>query len=274
MVRYILPLLLVAALAGCAIERRANTEYTNTGQELGARGFREIEAHDAKVSFTGDDPVKRREAETLKDRYIERITFKNNGTLRYSKLFSYGFISRDSPSDMILSALDGTFYKDKGINFDRAKIKNTGQFTYLLQSSATDNCFVAYAYFGTGFDARQDSPGNQSIYASMCYGKSHKSASALETEMVDILSRARYDDGAGNRARYAPATVTVPASPVAAPVPAPIMPGLAPTPAVSAAPSDNKEPSVRLKQLEDAYRQNLMTATEYQAKRKAILDAM
>jgi hypothetical protein len=44
--------------------------------------------------------------------------------------------------------------------------------------------------------------------------------------------------------------------------------------AVSAPPASPKEPSARLKQLEDAYRQNLLTPAEYQAKRKAILDSM
>jgi hypothetical protein len=181
------------ALASCTVERRANYEYTVGGQELGARGFREIDARDSKVSFTGNDPVKRRESETLKDRYVERITFKNNGILRYEKLFTLGFSSRDTPSDMIQAKLDSTFYKDKGINFDRSKIKTTSQFTYLLQSSATDNCFVAFAYFGSAYNARQNSPGNQNIYANMCYSAYSKGAWVLEAEMVDILSRARYE---------------------------------------------------------------------------------
>jgi hypothetical protein len=212
---YVVLVILSALLAACEVERRANVEYTNTGQELGARGFREIDVSDSKISFAGDDPVKRREAEILKDRYVERITFKNNGVLRYSKLFSGGFISRDTPTDMIRSSLDMTFYKDKGINFDGSKIRKTSQFTYLLQSSPTYNCFVAFAYFGTGTNARQDSPGNQSIAVSMCYGVASKSAAALEAEMVDILSRVRYDDGIGNRARGAPS------GPVAASVSAP-----------------------------------------------------
>jgi hypothetical protein len=281
MVRYILPLLLAALLAGCAIEHRANTEYTVSGQELGARGFRDIDAYDGKISFAGEDPVKRREAETLRDRYVERITLKNNGTLRYEKLFVLGFTSRDTPTDMIQSVLDGMFYKDRGIAFDRSKIKQTGQFTYFVQSSATDNCFVAYATFGSpGSNARQNSLGNESTYASMCYKLTSKNAAGLEREMVDLLSRARYDDGSGNRARYTPAAKVIPASavpqasaspPQAAPVPAS---ATAPTMAVSGPADFAKEPSVRLKQLEDAYRQNLMSEKEYQAKRKAILDAM
>jgi hypothetical protein len=98
--------------------------------------------------------------------------------------------------------------------------------------------------------------------------------------MIDLLSRARYDDGSGNRARYTPAAKIIPASalpqapassPQAAPVPASVT---APTKALSGPADVVKEPSVRLKQLEDAYRQNLMTEQEYQAKRKAILEAM
>src|SRR6266446_333177 len=83
---FIAPFMLLVVLTACELERRANVEYTNTGQELGARGFREITAYDSKISFTGEDPVKRRESEVLKDRYVERITFKNNSILRYSRV--------------------------------------------------------------------------------------------------------------------------------------------------------------------------------------------
>jgi hypothetical protein len=262
MIKYILPVLLTTVLAACQVERRTNFEYTNTGQELGARGFREIDPSESRVAFAGSDPVKRREAESLSDRYIEQVTFKNNGSLRYSKLFSHGFSSRDTPTDMIQSVLGGVFYKDKGINFDRAKIKNTPRLTYLLQSSQTDNCFVAFAYFGSGFDARQDSPGNQSIYVSMCYKNSSTTAATLEAEMVDILSRARYDEGGGGRSFGGPSGLGPPN--VSAPgisAPPPIANGVL-------------DPGSRLKQIDDAFRQNLMSPAEYQTKRKAIIDAM
>jgi hypothetical protein len=61
--------------------------------------------------------------------------------------------------------------------------------------------------------------------------------------------------------------------PANAPAPAPA-PSATPITAVSGPPVSAKEPSARLKQLEDAYRQNLLTPAEYQAKRKAILDSM
>jgi hypothetical protein len=45
-------------------------------------------------------------------------------------------------------------------------------------------------------------------------------------------------------------------------------------PATTSKPSSGMDASARLKQLEDAYRHNLVTPSEYQEKRKAILDAM
>jgi hypothetical protein len=45
------------------------------------------------------------------------------------------------------------------------------------------------------------------------YRAGAKSAAAIEREMVDILSRARYDDGAGNSARHAPPGIHAGAAP-------------------------------------------------------------
>jgi hypothetical protein len=202
---------------------------------------------------------------------------------------------------------------------------------YLVQSSPTHTCFIAYFVFGTATgESRQEARGDQEVSSSICYLAASKTATDLEREMVDILSRARYDDGAGNRMHYEPAAVgtSAGAPPAQAPsqTPArsvmycydprlnvvstpspplgcvvgdqqisqevfdswrqthnPIPPnapaatpssGAIPVNAVSGPPASAKEPSARLKQLEDAYRQNLLTPAEYQAKRKAILDSM
>jgi hypothetical protein len=322
---------LVLALCGCTLERDPNKQYTVMGQEIGTRTFREIAAYDSKVSFVGADPVKRREAQNLRDRYRERITLNNNGVVEYSKLFRGGFSAKFTDADMIEAMVAQAAYKDRGIIFDRSKVRGAGPLVYLVQSSLTHTCFVAYFVIGTATDeSRQDARGNQEVSSSICYPAASKTSVYLEREMVDILSRARYDDGAGNRMHYAPAAigasagsppaqmpdqpptrsetycydpklnvVSTPSPPLGCVVgdqqiteevfdswrrihnpippnaPAPTLAsGATPVNAVSGPPASAKEPSARLKQLEDAYRQNLLTPAEYQAKRKAILDSM
>jgi hypothetical protein len=211
----------LALLAGCAIERNPLNTYTYTGQNLGATAFKEIPTADSKVSFTGDDPTKRREAQNLTDRYSERITFKNNATLRYDKItINAGFTGAWSDADDIKADVEnGIFYKDRAIVFDAAKIKSGGYYTYLLQSSPTHNCFIFHGTFGDTQKGRVGSPGDQSISGGMCYTAASKSLDALEREMTALLARARYDDGTGNRAlppvQTAAATTTAAATPAA-----------------------------------------------------------
>jgi hypothetical protein len=322
---------LMLALCSCTLERDPNKQYTVMGQELGTRTFHEISAYDSKVSFIGADPVKRREIQNLIDRYREKITLSNNGVVEYSKLFRGGFSAKFTDAEMIEAIVAQPGYRDRGIIFDRSKVRGAGPLVYLVQSSSTHTCFIAYFVFGTATgESRQDTRGDQEVSSSICYPAAAKTAIDLEQEMVDILSRARYDDGAANRALHAPAAIGASAAPRSAQAPRPTtarsetfcydpklnvvsmpspplscvvgdqqiteevfngwrqthnpIPPNAPaatlsssaTPinAVSAPPASAKEPSARLKQLEDAYRQNLLTPAEYQAKRKAILDSM
>lgn len=211
----------LVAVALVACERKPNTEYTVTGIELGPIDFHEIQARDSKVSFVGDDPAKRREAETLKDRYKERITLKNNATIDYSRMYFIGFTGRDSDAEMVKTAVSRDFYKEMGIVFDLEKTKKSGQLTYLLQSSESYRCFVGHSFFGVADSGRPGNQGNQEISVSKCYSAGAKTLGALEQEMLDILARAQFDDGAGNKARYAESIPQKPEAAAAADLPPP-----------------------------------------------------
>jgi len=210
----LLSLILVAA---CQVDRNPLNTYTVTGQDLGVTAYREIALADSKVSFTGDDPVKRREAQNLKDRYSERITFKNNAVMIYRKLFgNSGFTGAWSDADTLQADIENsTFYKDRAIVFDRAKVRKGGYYTYLAQSSPTNNCFAFRGTFGDPSAGRQGSRGNQEVSGSICFTAQAKSLDQVEREMNEILARAQFDDGAGNRAR--PGGAPVAATTVSAP---------------------------------------------------------
>jgi len=192
-------------LSACQLERQHDHVYTIMGQDIGIVAYREISAHDSKVSFDGDDPAKRREAMALYDRYRERIVLKNNATLFYGKIYHGGL--RDGADEMLELAFDTPSLKDGGIRFDRAKIRRKAYFSYIVQSSANFRCFIAQGVFGTpGGESRPNSPGDQEMSASLCTPAAARSEATLEAEMVGLLTRARFDDGTGNRARYAAAT--------------------------------------------------------------------
>src|SRR5262245_49876490 len=114
--RACIPALLLLA-GGCQVERNPLNVYTNTGQNLGVRAYQEITPHDSKVSFVGDDPTKRREAQSLPDRYSERITLKNNMMMHYSKTFGgLGFTGAWTDIDDLQADIQNSvFYKDHGI---------------------------------------------------------------------------------------------------------------------------------------------------------------
>src|SRR5215469_44819 len=162
-------------LAGCEVERNPLNTYTLTGQNLGVTAYREIGIYEGEVSFAGENPVKRREAQSLSDRYSERITFKNNAIMRYSKVFNGAFSAAWTDADNIKADVDNsTFYKDRAIVFDSSKVKTAGYYTYLLQSSATDNCFVFRGNFGDGTVGRAGSRGNEEATGSLCFKAADK----------------------------------------------------------------------------------------------------
>jgi len=202
----IMPVLLCACLSACQPERLHDHVYTVDGRDIGVANYRQIATHDSKVSFTGDDPAKRREALALYDRYRERITFKNNGTLFYGKVYRGGFVSR---GDILEASFETPLFKEGGMVFDRAKVRRMGYLSYIVQSSANFRCFVAYGTFGIGAEARPESSGDQEVSASVCYPAAAKSEDALQQEMTTLLSRALFDGGQDNQVRYPTPTTSI-----------------------------------------------------------------
>jgi hypothetical protein len=188
--------LLLPLLAPAACESRSNTvyAYTETGQNLGPEAFVAIAPADSKVGFTGADPILGIEAQTLDDRYSERITFKNHAFMRYDKLFVGGFEGGWTDADSLATEVEQSpFYRELGIVFDPAKLKSGGYYTYLAQSSRTHNCFIFRGTFGDTSNGRDGNRGDQEIIGDVCYRTAAKSLDALEREMTNILARASYD---------------------------------------------------------------------------------
>jgi hypothetical protein len=188
--------------SGCDLKREPGYTYTATGDNLGVINWREVPLADSKVSFTGRDPTKKREVQTMRDRYMERIIFQNNGVMIYSRLYAGGFVPAYGPAVLIEQTIGADFYKDKGIVFDKSKVRSTPHFSYIVQSSPSHVCFVFNGYFGEARgEARQGSAGSEQVFGNICYLAAGKSPEALESEMLALLARARFDDGQINRTR-------------------------------------------------------------------------
>jgi hypothetical protein len=258
----------VLILSGCALPRAPGREYTVGGQDLGSSSGRKITVAESQVSFSGEnDPVRSREANSLRDRYVENLVLSNGAILGYEKLYNSGFTSRDTPADLVKYEVDKPRYRDRGIVFDRTGVKRAGQFFYFVQESTTSTCFVFRAFFGDTSKGRPDNIGDQGSYGNVCYSSSERSAAALEAEMLALLGRVRFDEGAINRARnigtVIPATATMAPSPLSASPVSPAPPSAATTTMAG-----------RLRELRGLFDQGLISQSEFDQKRQSILNSL
>jgi len=174
--------------------------------------FHDADVRSGEVSFWNDDPVKKREVANYPGRYVERLTLKDGGVFIYEAL-SGGDMAGPSDGDQIKVDLDAAGFRERGITFDAAKLANTGPFTYLAQSSSTDNCLV----FRTRF-RHPSSQVNQRAYGNLCASKATADLVAVKAEMLYVLNRVRFANGASDRLLTAAAAPTAAAiAPAAAP---------------------------------------------------------
>jgi hypothetical protein len=201
--------------------------------------FHDIDIHSGEVSFWNDDPVKRREVANYPGRYVERLTLKSGGVFIYEAL-SGGDVDGPSDGDQVRGDLDAAGFRERGITFDASKLAHTGPFTYLAQSSSTDNCFV----FRTRF-RHPASQVNQRAYGNLCAAKPIADINAVRTEMLFVLNRVRFQGSAGDSLMTA---MAAPAAAAVAPAAAPAAAAPAAAAAVAAATAEHGPVAMSLDQ--------------------------
>ena len=238
---------------------------TYGGIDLGAPALKDITEAESAVRFTDPADVKSRRAATLSDRTLEQLILRNDAILSYTK----GFLRRQdfgprAPGKAFaeLPYLTNTqFFISRRIRYDERDAKQAGWLAYLAQSSATDTCFVFNAYLGDSL--RFD----QQVHGNVCFPAASRSAAQLEREMLTLLSHARFAQSM-NASSFT-VSLEIPETALAAPAPA-----APPTPSATAGPRPPSPAAAeRLQALKSLLDQKLITPSEYEAKRKAILDA-
>ena len=267
-----------------------NHVRTLSGLDLGAANYKDITEAESAVRFTDPADVKSRRAATLNDRTLELLVLRNNAVLVYSRVYlrrqDFGPRVPGKALADLPYQLNTDFLRSRGIHYDEHDAKQAGLLAYLVQSSATDTCFVFNAYVGDAVRFDQQIRGN------VCYPVASRSPAQLEKAMLVLLSRARFASAMDHDSftvsfEFSEAVILQP--PAAQPgtlqaAPAPSTP--APAPSATPTPDPNpprsdtapRSPSpaaaARLQTLKDLLDQKLITPSEYEAKRKAIVDAL
>ncbi len=258
-----------------------NHMRTYGGVDLGEIDYRDITEAESAVHFTEPGDVKNRRAAKLSDRTLERLTLRNNAGMSYTKVFlrgqNFGPRVPGKAFAELPYRITGDFLKSRGIKYDEHDAKQAGLLAYLIQSSATDTCFVFNAYLGDRivFD--------QQLFGNVCYPVAKRSTAQLEQEMLALLSHARFAETMDSSsftvsleipqaALAAPAPVQQPVAPASASA----MPANAPAkPSTNTStPTAGSNTAQRLQELKDLLDRKLISPSEYEAKRKAILDAL
>jgi hypothetical protein len=193
-------------LAACQGERDPKSAYTVSGKYVGPSAFREISLAESHVVYLGTpDAIKKREAQRLNDRYSERVTFNNNGVMLYQKIIYGAFAAEESEEELLKRILEDRWYQEKSLVFDAKAVKHRGNYIYLAQQTPTHSCFVFRGFFGLAPEGR-GGRGDEEMRGAACYPASSRSAEAVESEMNNLLSLIRFDDGSYNKAHAAKAT--------------------------------------------------------------------
>jgi hypothetical protein len=155
-----------------------------------------IQEQQSRFSILGDTSVvgERRVVE-FSDRYREYVGI-DQGFLRYDRLNSGNFDSRETNFTVLRRLISGTEIKETGLRYDDADVKtvqraNLGNVSYVVASSTTVRCFVFAALVG----------GNQEFSGSRCLPPGHVNMANLEFAMLDLLGRVRLDGGVISRSK-------------------------------------------------------------------------
>src|SRR5690349_22685378 len=151
----------VACVSKTAVITQVSVPAARAPQTTAVQPPSNVKAH---VSFAGtDNPIKERKFLDLTNYTVEQILLNNKSVLSLRISKGDGLVAGYTDADKLRVETALPFFKDKGIVYDAAKVKKSGPFTYMVQSSDTFNCFIYHTTFG-GTVTR-----DREIYGTLCY---------------------------------------------------------------------------------------------------------
>jgi hypothetical protein len=257
-----------------------------------AQDYRPISESEGHVRFVGEGiGVAERKAADWKGGYVEQLVMTNralvihwtinaNSAMALSGRSGY-FASNGATTvySLRMFVQDGDFAKRFGAEFDDRKVKSAGDVAYITTASPQGVCFFGFGIIGVPVDQPRSGivpdPRNranlmsQGIKTRLCF-RSNKTEADLEAEMLGMLARARFDDGS---------SLEIPDSRIATgqakpsqEAPTILSNGQAAAPPQKLVPTSDT--ARRLQTLKEIYDKGLIDRSEYEARKKAILDAL
>src|SRR5258708_8988402 len=167
-----------------------NHSRTLDGKDLGELRFRVISEAESRVHFTDPGDVRSREATSLSDRYMERLTLRNGAKFTLERVYLGTVGSSDSYA--LQKDLEGEFAKARDLPFDATRVKSAGYLTYIVPTSAKATCFYFRGTVGSMAESNPPMPIDQAFYGGVCYRARGRTAQAPPNEKFGLFSRARF----------------------------------------------------------------------------------
>lgn len=148
------------------------------------------------ISFTGENPVAKRQSARLGDRLFEHVDLKNNAAIRYNKLMGDNTLSGQTSQDDLLMADVAQAKVRLGVVADKTQVKRGEYFSYVTAESEKYSCFFAHGVFGRKMNAYAmvNSAGDREMVANICFAKPVASSDLAERTMLGLLARARFGE--------------------------------------------------------------------------------
>ena len=158
---------------------------------------------ESAISLEGDDSVIiRRQQNLLPGRYQERWRVKNGGNIFFEELYASYFTRAEDPARFLIRT-SARRLKNLGMALSPDEVKKTdyeeGVIFYASKKDAQRTCVV----FNGNFGDMQYGNGNRHLSGGVCQFNNKALSADLESAVLDILGRMRYDEGALNRTKAA-----------------------------------------------------------------------
>ena len=191
----ILILCAAAFLAACEAPQQDGNARTVTGTILGRPSWTVITDAESIMRIDAPPPIERIEAtESLPSRYLERIQFRQAGSIMYERIYGAALDTSWGLPEMAYQALRHLGEEGVSITRDgfRTSTINGIPYAHGLFDAPGGACFLFFGYFGTTYVVPWGD-GDRSVRGGGCKAGLTAAGAALQTKWLSLLSRLYFD---------------------------------------------------------------------------------